>query len=260
MSGSTAGPTYREHPPHPGLAGHVACYWTSRGAAPIPGAVHRHRVVPDGCTDFLIDYRTHQLRAVGTMTRPLEVAQAGPVDVLGIRFRPGALPAFLDTPLDELTDRTVDLADAGDAETVRSLDAVFSIGGTAERLAHLDRVLGARLSLGGNRVDTAALHVAALVGRSVGRTSVAELAEAVGLGRRQLERRFRAAVGVSPGVAGRVTRFQAALRRLHAEPGVSLSRAALDAGYYDQAHFTREFRALAGEPPGAYRRRRRLDG
>lgn len=42
------------------------------------------------------------------------------------------------------------------------------------------------------------------------------------------------------------------LARIHAEPALSLSRVALGAGYYDQAHLTREFGALAGEPPGAY--------
>ena len=94
--------------------------------------------------------------------------------------------------------------------------------------------------------------------RAGGGVRVETLAQATGLGARQLERRFLAAVGLPPKTACRVVRFQSALGRMHGRPRMALSRVALEAGYHDQAHFTREFRTFAGEPPGAYRRRRRL--
>jgi AraC-like DNA-binding protein len=71
------------------------------------------------------------------------------------------------------------------------------------------------------------------------------------LSARQVERRFREAVGVSPKTLARIVRFQEVLRRT---PGESASaEVALDSGYYDQAHLLRDFRDFAGVVPTLFR-------
>ena len=64
---------------------------------------------------------------------------------------------------------------------------------------------------------------------------------------------FHAAVGLTPKVFLRVRRFQRALARATAQPELSWVALALEAGYTDQAHFHREFRAFTGLTPGSYR-------
>ena len=56
-------------------------------------------------------------------------------------------------------------------------------------------------------------------------------------------------MGLRPKETARVVRFDRARRLLHA--GVRLGDVAADAGYFDQAHLNREFRALAGLSPTA---------
>jgi AraC-like DNA-binding protein len=85
-----------------------------------------------------------------------------------------------------------------------------------------------------------------------GAASVEEVAASVGWSRRQVERRFRAEVGLAPKRFARVVRLQAAARRLRADPAASLARVALDVGCADQAHLTREFVDLAGLPPSRW--------
>ncbi len=80
---------------------------------------------------------------------------------------------------------------------------------------------------------------------------VPEVAGAVGLGERQLRRRFTEAVGYGPKTFARVARFRRALALLRG--GAAPAAAAYDAGYADQAHLTRELRALAGGTPAALR-------
>ncbi len=63
--------------------------------------------------------------------------------------------------------------------------------------------------------------------------------------------RFREELGVPPKALARILRFERAVGRLRA--GDDLAALALDAGYYDQAHFNRDFRAFAGATPTAYR-------
>ena len=69
-----------------------------------------------------------------------------------------------------------------------------------------------------------------------------------GVSPRQLERRFRAAVGVPPKALARVLRFQAVLQAVGAGAG-DWAGLALDHGYFDQPHLIRDFQELSGESP-----------
>jgi methylphosphotriester-DNA--protein-cysteine methyltransferase len=77
--------------------------------------------------------------------------------------------------------------------------------------------------------------------------SVADTADELSITTRQLQRSVLAEVGLAPKSFQRVARFQRFLRS--AERGVALGRAAVEAGYADQAHLTREVRRLSGLTP-----------
>jgi AraC-like DNA-binding protein len=84
--------------------------------------------------------------------------------------------------------------------------------------------------------------------------SVAEVNERTGLSPKRLIALFRDRVGLTPKAFWRVRRFQAAIRGLESAAGAAVSGAelAVRLGYFDQAHFIREFRELSGMSPGAY--------
>ena len=85
--------------------------------------------------------------------------------------------------------------------------------------------------------------------------SVARAASDMHLSRRALERRFADQVGVSPKQYARIQRI--ALARDLLKRGVSRQQAELAQrlGYFDEAHFIRDFRAMVGITPGQYARR-----
>jgi AraC-like DNA-binding protein len=87
-----------------------------------------------------------------------------------------------------------------------------------------------------------------------GGLSLAAIAAELALSERQLERRFLLRVGMMPKRFARLARFQRAVSLLDSTP--ALAAVAQHAGYYDQSHFVREFRAFAGTPPAAWRGRR----
>ena len=91
---------------------------------------------------------------------------------------------------------------------------------------------------------------------------VGALGPAVGLGERQLRRRFLAGVGYGPKTLARVLRFQRLLALLQASPDTrpSLAEAAFRSGYADQAHMTAECTRLAGRSPAALVAGRPPDG
>jgi transcriptional regulator GlxA family with amidase domain len=78
--------------------------------------------------------------------------------------------------------------------------------------------------------------------------SVGEMADRAALSPRQFERRFRQAVGIPPKLFSRMQRFQ---RVFGALEGAGWADAAIECGYYDQAHLIRDFQEFAGKPPAA---------
>lgn len=82
-----------------------------------------------------------------------------------------------------------------------------------------------------------------------GAIAVQELAAEVGWSRRHLTDRFTAEFGLAPKVAARVLRFERTVGRLRRRPDTRLADLSADFGYADQAHLTREFRAIAGCSP-----------
>ena len=242
--------------PHPALARYVEGYAVSRdapGSAPL--AV---RVLPDGNSDVLFEAPLGggRVRAevFGVKTRALDVRDATPTEKIAVRFRPGAAARFLGVRARDLADGAVELAALGGSG--RALGRAAQADDLPARLARLEEVLLARRdalespSAGASRlavwagVDAA---VAALT-RGGGQLRMDALCTALGVGPRRLERIFAEEVGVPPKRLARILRFRRAVAAL--ARGEAQAAAAARLGYADQAHLLREFRALAGAPPG----------
>ncbi len=224
---------YREFLPPVGLRGSLACFWSRRGDR---ASV---RVVPDGCVDIV--WRPgHGAIVVGPDTGPwLSDPDFGALS-FGVRFLPGAGGAALGLPLEELRDRRLGLFELG-------LDPREHLHGGADP-ADVPRLLVAaasRLSAAGAPDPAVQAAVARL---SAPRQRVDQLSRQLGLSERQLRRRFQVSVGYGPKTLQRVLR----LRRFGAGPHPDLARSALNAGYSDQAHLTRECRRLTGLSPAQY--------
>jgi len=86
-----------------------------------------------------------------------------------------------------------------------------------------------------------------------GLTQVEELAATARIGVRSLQQLFSEYVGVSPKWVIRRFRLHEAADRLAQGADVDLAALAQGLGYFDQAHFTSDFRRLVGKSPGRYR-------
>ena len=85
---------------------------------------------------------------------------------------------------------------------------------------------------------------------SAGTINITQIAEQCSLSRRQFERKFKEYTGFSPKQFCRMTRFNAALKSF--QHTISLTQLAYDLGYYDQSHFTNDFKAFSGIKPSEY--------
>ena len=86
-----------------------------------------------------------------------------------------------------------------------------------------------------------------------GMISVADLARAARVSARQLERQFDARVGISPKAFLRIVRFQEVLRATRSGVDTGWASLALEHGFYDQAHFIKDFKTFVGRTPGEWK-------
>jgi AraC-like DNA-binding protein len=225
---------YLERPPPPAFAHVVACTWQSEHASTVA-----KRVVPDGSADILsIDGGAPFV--VGPATRAHVVTLEAGSRIVGVRLRAEATSA-LGLDATELLDREVPLDALWPAPRVRSIAQALADDpsrGLAVLVSMLDR----------SAPDPVVRHAVRWLARHPsGR--VTELARTLELSERQLRRRVASASGYAPKVLQRVMRLQ----RLLSLGERGLASAAMDAGYVDQAHMTREVGALAGATPRTLR-------
>ncbi|HSF18051.1 MAG TPA: helix-turn-helix domain-containing protein [Vicinamibacteria bacterium] len=248
--------SYREVSPHPSLARHIECYWFLRSSE--PSRQRSESILPDGCMELvfnlsapirrLIGDGTSELQPprmlVGQMDRCIAIQPTGCVDIVGVRFRPAGAYPFFRVPMSELANRFLP------AESVLRIEDGLADSQSPESRSHaLDRVLQAAVA--GNEGDRDLDSVTAWILRAEGRMSVSEVARIMGVGSRQLERRFRERVGLAPKTFTRIVRFQSIFRRAPSDVR-RWAELAFDCGYYDQAHFIKDFKRFTGESPAAF--------
>jgi AraC-like DNA-binding protein len=200
---------------------------------------HRVRVLPDGCMDLI--WTGGGLLVAGPDTGAHLTDDPPGTGCVGLRFPPGTGPRALGVPACELRDARVPLEALWPGREAREL--AERVAGARDGAAVLEEAAAVRLRRAPD--DPSAVTAVTAVATGLrGGVSVAEVARGVGLSERQLHRRSLTAFGYGPKTLARVLRFRRALRLVRG--GVPPASAAADAGYADQAHLSREVRALAG--------------
>lgn len=121
-----------------------------------------------------------------------------------------------------------------------------------DKVQAAERFLLSQLKESGNS-NALIMNAIEIIHAQNGLVPVNHVAALTGVSERQLQRKFEEQIGISPKRYAGITRMQHALRMLRKRPGnISLAGIACDAGFFDQAHLTREMKNLSGLTPGQY--------
>jgi AraC-like DNA-binding protein len=151
----------------------------------------------------------------------------------------------------ELAERELPIAEVFGAEGAALEAGVHAVDGDASAVALVERFFRSRVGTADDKVNLAAQIVdLARADPSIGRAS--DLATRAGVSTRSLERLFHRYVGASPKWVIRRFRVHEACERVAAGAPPCWSTLAQELGYFDQAHFIREFRAHVGGTPAQY--------
>ncbi|MEU9134201.1 helix-turn-helix domain-containing protein [Kitasatospora sp. NPDC048540] len=252
--------------PHPLLRPGVHGY---RGVRLAPGGPRRRLEVPTGEVTLFLGFdrpiritdaagaRTESFGSLlsGPRTRGSTGEHDGGLYGVEVVMAPWAAYRIFSLPMSELTGRAVELEDVLGARAARTLTG--RLAGAPDwprRFAALDATL-VRLHGAGPQPAPQVVAVREELIRTAGLVPVQDLVALSGWSWRQLDRRFREQVGLGPKAVARVLRLRGYLRLT--ELGRPPAEAAPAAGYYDQAHLCREFRAMTGLTPGRFLAERR---
>lgn len=251
--------------PSPLLRTLVRSYWYFWRATPL-GAYHEEYMHPSGGFGVVFNLGDRPFLDAeplsepvfldGANTRSRRMGFAGRVELLGVRFWEGGAYPFLGIPLSELRNETALLDASGSLGRAELLDLhgrLYEADSLAARVGLLEAWLIDRLTLGKTRN---ALIPASLALLQRTTQPIPRLAQGLGVSQRQLERLYQAQVGMSPKQYAGLVRVETARLALKGG-GESAASVAVDSGFYDQAHFIREFSAVIGMTPNAYVKRSR---
>lgn len=183
---------------------------------------------------------------------PATTAFSGTSAGVQVDLTPLGLHLFCGHAADELPAPTVGVIDLLGAQGGRLAEALAEAPDWESRFDLLDDAIGRRLAAA--RPPTPSIEWAwGRLEATGGRVGIGSLSDRLGCSRRHLIAGFREQIGVPPKTAARILRFERAARLVRDPPLQGLARIATECGYHDQAHMTREFRALAGITPASYR-------
>jgi len=217
--------------------------WDLRGRP-----AYEQETLPWPCVNLVVG--THRPGVHGVCTRRFVAHHEGAGWVVGAKFRAGCFRPFVPFAMVELADRAVPIAELFGPEGA-DLERAVHAADDADRVALLEAFLRARRP----PRDEDALHAAAIVEVARGEPSIRrvdDLAARTGATPRMLQRLFREYVGATPKWVIRRFRVHEAAERLAAGTAVDASLLAQECGYFDQAHFIRDFKAQIGKTPGQY--------
>ena len=256
---------YIEKKPSKVLRKYIKCIWNMEYDGKL-SASENERILPDGYTEIIINF-SDKIKCkqeggsqriltrsfiTGPFSRYIHLEPNGKIGLLGIRFWPGMMHTFLDIPMNELTNNYYDLSLIMGKFADEVEYKVHDAKDFDERFKILDTTL-VQYMLGNFNPPNKTIEFAINnIINTNGLMSIEDLAEKIGIGTRQLQRLFSQKVGLSPKTFTKIIRFQRIFKELETDHISNWLILALQCGYYDQAHFIKEFKQFSGLTPTSY--------
>lgn len=252
---------YCEYPPSAALAPFVKCFWSLESDEE---AHERERIFPDGSIELILHYRdlfrkydeagnfVVQPKSFfhGQLKRYFELQATGKIGIFSVRFHPAGLRPFVPFSIDDITDDTVPTSAAWGEKAAQLETDLLAAQTTDQRIALMETFLLGQLKR--EQVDSIVEKSVERIIEQSGITSVDEIAQQQTIGKRALERRFQQSVGLSPKLFARIIRFNYALQLIEKRDFSNFTTVAYEGGFYDQAHFIKDFQDLTGLNPKQY--------
>lgn len=225
------------------------------------------KFLPDGSMDLLIDltetpkklflneegtaYTTFKKSWISGMKTEYILIDASVSSMIGVHFRPGGAYPFFNFPISELNNMTVEVDCLWNSEIHGIRDAILNTTSIEDKFGILEKHF---LQKGKQKLEPNVLVGYAIdqLQKSPQVWTIEQLTRKVGITQKHLISLFKKYAGLSPKLFARISKFQKVIQLVEKGQKMSWTSLAYECGYYDQAHFIKEFQAFSGINPSSY--------
>lgn len=253
---------FNTYEPSAALARYVRSYWILEmehaGGPP-------ETIIPDGCMELIFHYgdayvssiggqQQHQTGAVmiGQIQSAISLEASGKTGICAVRFYPWGLYALTGLQAKEITEQVIPAEDIWGKELTFLTEQLYTASYN-EKIKLVEQFLFNTLKKQDRKVQDKAEQLSAILGKLIqhhGNIPVARLAYIANTSVRNFSRSVSDIAGLSPKKLSRIARLQ---QFLHVYDGnTTLTDSLYRCGYFDQAHFIREFKEIVDTTPTAY--------
>ncbi len=255
--------SYQAYKPEEILRDYVRFFWSLHVDVRQMAQPFVHRALPDNCIELIFycngrlsissssgdEGYTFASGIYGQTQTHRQFRTSDDFSLFGVYLYPHVFPVLFNLPSGKLQNLKIDTATLWGKEGEILEERIMLATTDSFRVQLVSDFLLRRIVCIKEADHKFARHVKSLVDHNEV-YSIDAMAHHCNLSRRQFERNFRRYSGLSPKDFFNLVRFKNGLVEL--QRGQSLAQAAIDAGYYDQSHFTNEFRKYSGYTPREY--------
>ena len=239
---------YREVSPADTISNIIYCYWELKTNERLNDPF-TYRVIADGCIDifFQLDKPSENF-VMGFCKKYTEFPLDNSFHYIGIRFFPTIFPLLFNVDAKELSNRFERL-EVVENETSKFITNNFTGNDEFDKIkSKFDSYFIGIIKNATNDLDSRFKNALNIILKNFGVVNVQSDLD-VGLSQRQLRRYFEYYVGDTAKTFSQVVRFQNILNAKPSTQSLTQNKVFFDLGYYDQAHFIKEFKNFYGVTP-----------
>lgn len=251
---------YLKISPSSNLQAYVMCYYIWEHDQPLSAPLEVNSP-PNGLGGMVFNYgdpyytlqengkweRVPFCFVAGQFTRNYSIRLSGNIGMIGVAFWPADLSYILGIPMVEFTGQRIALNLVLGKETAVLEHRILACQTTCERIQVLEKFLFTKIRKANLKPDMVDYAVEIIIQKK-GILSISHLSDELCISPRQFRRRFTEKVGITPKMCGRIKRFNY-VTNLTVNTFANWMDMVHEYGYYDQAHFIRDFSDFSGKSP-----------
>jgi AraC-like DNA-binding protein len=251
---------YREFDITPPLSEYIQVLWAMESETPEDN-YPRSQILPDGIVEVIFHYEDPFYTwqdgeqclqpvhfAISMMRKFVEIGSSGKTGFISVRFFPWGAYHFFDKPISSFLDTTIEGHKLWGEDSATVINDVKNAADLDERVKVVEEFLIKQLRQH-RKYDSKIDEAVKLIRSTKGMLSIEEICAKSGFSKKQLERKFESSVGAMPKIFSRITRFLYICQHLDEQRNKSLTALTHECGFYDQAHFIKEFKAFSDFTP-----------
>ncbi len=252
---------YQQYKPPSSLSGIVQYYWTLEGIIP-EQELYIHRTLANYCPEVIFHYggAFEELTCDNQMESTFLTGIHGQTDrirrftakksygIFSVLLQPYAIPVLFGISSSEIKNELIDLVSLLGQDGKDITEQMLAAKNNAERLVFINRFLEIRIQ---EFKRPEIVNAVQEIYTNKGLVNINNIASQASFSQRQFERNFKDQTGFTPKTFSRIVRFKSLVSQYKKEIS-TLTQAAYEFGYYDQAHFIQDFKQFSGYNPHAY--------